>query len=97
MVLPIFDEDRRYRSMSRCPKLEGCDSPLCPLDPYLKNTVSVPGLPLCFWYTKASQMRNFDGMPLCVLDKLPIYIVHLYRLGVLDPHGAKKPRGRSRG
>ena len=92
MVLPVCDEDRRYRSMSRCPKFESCGSPLCPLDPYLKQKVSIPGKPLCFWYKKASHMRNFDSMPLCVVDKLPIYIVHLYKCGVLNRDRAQSSR-----
>lgn len=92
MVLPIIDEDYRYRSMSRCPRLRGCDSPLCPLDPYLRLKVHAPGKPLCYWYRKTSRGRNFDDMPLCVVDRLPIYMVHLHKLGVFNADGARSPR-----
>ena len=82
MVLPIIDEDRRRRSMERCPKFEGCASPLCPLDPYLREQLPVPGKPLCYWYLLAHALEQFVDMPPCVADRLPVYIVHLFDCGV---------------
>ena len=90
MVLPIIDEDARHKSMSRCPRFEGCVSPLCPLDPYLKHKVSTPGKPRCYWYELSIELDNFADMPPCVIDKLPMYIVHLYKNGILP-----LPRGKS--
>lgn len=94
MVLPIIDEETRLKSMERCPRLAGCDSPLCPLDPYLKLKVSVPGTPLCFWYHLAKTIEEMAEIPPCVVDKLPIYIVHLLRCGVFrGPEAESPPRG----
>jgi len=88
MVLPIIDEETRLKSMERCPRLAGCDSPLCPLDPYLKLKVSVPGAPLCFWYLLHKRIEELADIPPCVVDKFPIYMVHLSKCGVLDaPEG----------
>jgi len=92
MVLLFIDEEARRKSMIRCPRFEDCESPLCPLDPYLKYKVSVPGRPLCWWYNLAIELENFADMPPCVVDKLPIYIVHLYQCGLLNPPGAKTTR-----
>jgi len=83
MVIPFFDEDARHKSMARCPRFEGCRSALCPLDPYLHSKVSTTKEPLCYWYDLAIELENFVEIPPCVIDKLPIYIVHLYKNGVL--------------
>ena len=88
MVLPIIDEDARHKSMGRCPKYEGCASPLCPLDPYLRYKVSVPGRPLCYWYLLSDALLGFVDMPPPVVEKLPLYIVHLVKNGLLSPHGS---------
>ena len=92
MVLPIIAEEPRFKSMSRCPRFEKCLSALCPLDPFLKHKVSLPGRPLCFWYELAQEIANFADMPPFVVNKLPIYIVHLLKLGVLDQDGATVSR-----
>ena len=89
MVLPIQDEDARLLSMERCPRFEQCLSVLCPLDPDLKYKVSLPGRPLCSWYDQAHRIENFDHIPPVVADKLPIYIVHLCKCGVLKRYGGK--------
>ena len=89
MVLPIVDEETRLKSMERCPRFEQCLSILCPLDPHLRFKVSVPGRPLCFWYLEAHRIENFDHVPPVVADKLPIYIVHLLKFGVLKRYGGK--------
>ena len=96
MVLPIIDEEKRRASMVRCPRFEECESCLCPLDPYIKQKVRVPDTPLCYWYIKATRLRTFDGMPLCVVDKLPIYIVHLVQHDLAGPREMKLPRSRLR-
>ena len=92
MVLPIIDEDARRKSMERCPRFEGCVSPLCPLDPYLKHKVSTPGAPRCYWYDLAIELANFAEIPPCVIDKLPAFIVHLFKFPVLPLPGEKSPR-----
>lgn len=89
MVLPILDEDARHKSMARCSKFEWCVSVLCPLDPHLRFKVSVPGRPLCLWYLQAHGTENLDPIPPVVADKLPIYIVHLLKCGVLKRYGGK--------
>ena len=93
MVLPIIDEETRLKSMERCPRLAGCDSPLCPLDPYLKLKVSVPGTPLCFWYDLLKNFERAAEVPPCVIDKLPIYSVYLFKCGVVGAPEAKTTPG----
>ena len=77
MVLPLIDEDRRRQSMIRCPRFEGCDSPLCPLDPYLQQKVHVPGKPLCLWYRYWLKTRKLNEIPRVVRSELPIYSVYV--------------------
>jgi len=89
MVLPIIDEEARHKSMARCPLFGQCLSVLCPLDPALKYKVSVPGRPLCFWYLEAHRIENLDHFPPVVVNKLPIYIVHLLQSGVLKEYRAE--------
>ena len=82
MVLPIIDEEARRQSMVRCPRFEGCESCLCPLDPQLKQAVFVPGKPLCSWYNLWRESSIFDHVPPLVADKLPTYVVVLFKNGV---------------
>lgn len=97
MVLPIIDEEARLKSMERCPRLAGCDSPLCPLDPYLKLKVSTPSTPLCFWYLLYKKIEELAEIPPPVVDKFPIYIVHLSKCGVFRSPEAEIPRRGFRG
>ena len=82
MVLAIIDEEARRKSMIRCPRFEDCESPLCPLDPYLRQQLPVPGKPPCYWYNLACALEKFVGIPPCVADMLPVYIVYLFDCGV---------------
>ena len=91
MVQPIIDEEKRRASMARCPEFEECDSPLCPLDPYLSLKVMVPGKKLCIWYKRMEKGFALVQIPPVVLDKLPIYLVVLLKNGVLKPTKPEKP------
>ena len=71
MVQPIIDEEKRRASMVRCPEFEECDCPLCPLDPYLKFKVMVPGKELCPWVKRIDGELTLAQIPPLVLDKLP--------------------------
>ena len=74
MVQPIINEEKRRASMVRCPEFEECDCPLCPLDPYLKFKVMVPGKELCPWVKRINGEFTLAQIPPVVLDNLPIYL-----------------------
>ena len=82
MVQPIIDEEKRRSSMARCPEFEDCDCELCPLDPYIKLKVFVPGQKLCPWYKRLMKDLSLIQIPPVVADKLPIYLIFLLKSGL---------------
>ena len=90
MVQPIIDEEKRRSSMVRCPEFEGCDCELCPLDPYLRLKVFVPGRGFCPWYDRFKKDLPLVQIPSVVADKLPIYVGFLFLSGLITAARPKK-------
>ena len=97
MVFAIIDEEARRKSMIRCPRFEECESCLCPLDPYLKQAVFVPGKPLCYWFELFQRHVDMTPVPHLIAHSLIDYTLHLFDLGVLVGFEVEKPTRGFRG
>lgn len=41
------------KGVSRCPRFDSCNAPICPLDPNWDNRRHLPGDPVCLWLREA--------------------------------------------
>ena len=94
------------RTMSTCPRFNGCNAPICPLDPDVLDRVHVKGDPVCH-YLRLYAKNGFCGLkPGSLPANLPIRVAEVYPRLVARYAPLKKallraakspPKGFSRG
>lgn len=69
-----------------------CDSPLCPLDPDLKQQKPSNLTPLCYWFLRLTTLDEAAKIPDYILKFLMRYVIHLLDLRHQDLNVSKFPR-----
>ncbi len=94
------------QAMKECPRFDGCNAPICPLDPDVLDRVHVNGNPVCHYLRLYVKNALWGLKPGSVPANLPIRVAEVYpqliaRYGPLKDallRAAKSPpKGFSRG
>ena len=68
------------QAMKECPRFEGCNAPICPLDPDVLDRVSVKGDSVCHYLRLYVKNALWGLKPGSVPANLPIRVAELYPL-----------------
>ena len=68
------------QAMEECPRFDGCNAPICPLDPYVLDTVHVKGNPVCNYLRLYVKNALWGLKPGSLPANLPIRVAELYTL-----------------
>ena len=68
------------RTMSTCPRFNGCNAPICPLDSDVLDRVHVKGDPACYYLRLYVKNALWGLKPGSLPANLPIRVAELYPL-----------------
>ena len=66
------------QAMKECPRFEGCNAPICPLDPDVLDRVHVKGDPACYYLRLYVKNALWGLKPGSLPANLPIRVAELY-------------------
>ena len=66
------------QAMKECPRFEGCNAPICPLDPDVLDRVHVKGDPVCYYLRLYVKNALWGLKPGSLPANLPIRVAELY-------------------
>ena len=68
------------QAMKECPRFDGCNAPICPLDPDVLDRVHVKGDPACYYLRLYVKNALWGLKPGSLPANLPIRVAELYPL-----------------
>ena len=68
------------QAMEECPRFDGCNAPICPLDPDVLDRVHVKGDPVCHYLRLYVKNALWGLKPGSLPANLPIRVAELYPL-----------------